>query len=59
MRDPIVNQQGDTRVVDEVQSLLRRWIGGHDDHRSWTKGSGGKVGVIHQGDVGEEVIACC
>lgn len=59
MRDPIVNQQRYARVVDQVQSLLRRRIGGHDDYWSWIKGSGGEVGVVHEGDMGEEVIACC
>ena len=50
MRDPVVDEQRDTRIGEEVLGLEGARVGGHDD-------GGARVpvireeGVVHQGDV--------
>ena len=46
-------------VRDKIQRLFGRGVGGHD--YCWGGGvrGGGQVGVVHEGDVGEEVGAGC
>ena len=59
MRDPVVNEQRDSRIVYQVQSFLRRWICGHNDDRVGVERCRGKVCVVHERNVREHCIACC
>lgn len=59
MRDPIVNQKGDTRVGKKMVRLPRCGVGGHNDGWIRIKGSGGEIGIGHQRDMGSEVVTCC
>ena len=59
MRDPVVNEQRDSRVVYEIQSFLRRGICSHDDDGVGVERRRGKVCVVHKGNVREHCIACC
>lgn len=59
MRDPIVDQQRDVWIRDEVEGFLGGWIGGHDYGGRGRVGGGGEVGVVHEGDVWEVTGACC
>jgi hypothetical protein len=29
VRYPVVNEEGDVRVLDEIEGFLRGWVGGH------------------------------
>ena len=59
MRDPVVNEQRDSRVVYQVYSFLRRWIRSHNDDGIGIEWRRGKVCVIHERDVRKHSIACC
>ena len=50
-----MDQQRDTRVVDKVDGLLRGGVGGHYYRWMRCEGCAGEIGVVHEGDVGEEV----
>jgi len=54
-----VDEEGDVRVRDEVESLFRGGVRGH--YYCWGAAvwRGRQVGVVHEGDVGELVGACC
>lgn len=56
---PVVDQERDPRVREEVVGLAGRGVGGHDDGRVGVVGSRREVGVGHEGDVWGEVITCC
>lgn len=49
--DPVVDEEGDAGIGEEVEGLLGGWVRGHDDCWVGGVGSGGKVGVVHEGDV--------
>lgn len=59
MRHPVVDEQTDVGVTEEVPGLQGLGIRGHDDRgigRKWRCRVGraaGKKGVVHQGNVGE------
>ena len=55
MGNPVVHQERDTRVGDEIQGLFGGWIRGHDDGRVRRERRRGKVGIVHEGDVRKEV----
>jgi len=67
MRDPIVNEEADFGVGEEVEGFFRGRIRSHDYNWSgWEIGrSGGgagcgrEIGVIHKGDVGDVGCAGC
>ena len=59
MRDPVVNEQGDSRVVYQIHSFLRRWICSHNDDGVGVERCRGEVRVVHERDVGKHSIACC
>ena len=50
-----MNQQRDTRVVNKVDGLLGGGVGGHYYRWMRCEGCTREIGVVHQGDVGEEV----
>lgn len=62
MRDPVVHQEGNARVGDEVCGLLGGRVCGHDDCWVRREGCFGEIGVVHEGDMrgrmGREG-ACC
>lgn len=59
MRHPVVDEEGDIGVGDEVKGLFRGGVRGHYYGWSGAVGRGGEVCVVHQGDVGKLVRACC
>lgn len=59
MRYPIVDEEGDAWVGEEVEGFFGGGVGGHYYYGGGGEGGAGEVGVVHQGDVGEEVGACC
>lgn len=54
-----MDEEGDAGVCVEVEGLFGGRVGGHDDGRVGGEGGGGEVGVAHEGDVGDVVVACC
>ena len=50
-----MDQQRDTRVMDKVDSLFGGGVGGHYYRWVGCEGCAGEIGVVHEGDVGEEV----
>jgi len=58
VRDPVVDEEGDVRVGDQVERLLRGGVGGHD--YGWGGGVGRRreVRIIHERDVWVQVRAC-
>jgi hypothetical protein len=46
-------------VRDQVEGFLGGRVCGHNYRRCRRVGAVGQVGVVHQGDVGEEIRACC
>ncbi len=59
MRDPVVDQERDSRVIDEVEGLFGGRVGGHYDDGARVVRGGWQIGVIHEGDVRIEGIAGC
>lgn len=61
VRDPVVHEEGDMWVGEEVGHLLGGGVGGHDDEwgRGVGRGRGREVGVVHEGDGGDVVCAGC
>lgn len=61
--DPVVHEQGDVGVLQEVDGLFRGGVRGHDYEGSGEgelggvvdEGVGGEVGVVHEADVGPVV----
>lgn len=49
---PVVHEDGDVRVFDQVDGFLGGGVGGHDDAGRGGKWGGWEEGVVHQGDVG-------
>lgn len=56
---PVMHQQGNTGVAQQVVGLPRGGVGGHDDGRIRVVGSRGKIGVGHKGNMGSQVVTCC
>ncbi len=59
VRDPIMDQQRYSRVVDEIEGLFGGGVGGHDDDGAGVVRGGGKVGIVHERDMRIESVACC
>ena len=59
MGNPVVDEQGDVWVGDEVIGFLGGRVGCHYYRRRAAVWRGGEVGVVHEGDMGEVVGACC
>ena len=69
--DPVVGEEGDVGVLEEIEGFLGGGVGGHDDEGTggeagagvgmWiggvVEGVGGEVGVVHEGDMGPVVGA--
>ena len=59
MRDPVVDEEANTRIVEEILRLEGLGIRRHYDggvrwkRRGRVGGAAGEEGVVHQGDVGE------
>lgn len=54
VRDPVMHEEGDVGVGEQVQRLPRGGVGGHYDAGVVTvrgEGRAGEVGVVHEGDV--------
>lgn len=49
---PVVDQDRDMRVLDEVDGFLGGGVGGHDDGRCGSEWGGSEEGVVHERDVG-------
>lgn len=47
------------RVLDEVDGFLGGGVGGHDNARRGGEWAGWQEGVVHEGDMGIERVACC
>ena len=41
MRHPVMNEEGHTRIVDQVEGLFGGRVGGHDDDWTWVEGGRG------------------
>ena len=54
-----MNQKGDVWVRDEVVCFPGSWVGGHDNGWRGSEWRGWQVGVVHERDVREHVLACC
>lgn len=59
MGDPVVDEEGDVWVLLEVGHLFGGWVGGHYYGGMGGVRRGGQVGVVHERDVGDVVLACC
>lgn len=51
MRYPIVHEEGDARVGEQIAGFSRGRVRGHDYHGAGAEGGAGEVGVVHEGDV--------
>jgi hypothetical protein len=59
MRDPVVDEERHVWVRDKVERFLGGRVGSHY-YCGWGRvGWCREIGVVHKGDVGEEVGACC
>ena len=56
MRNPVVNEEGDAGVGDQVRCFLGGRIRRHDDDGSGVERRRGEVGVIHEGDMRKESV---
>lgn len=55
---PVMDEEGNVGVGGEVVHLFGGGVGGHDDFGEVVAvGGGGEVGVVHEGDVGDVVVA--
>jgi len=59
MRYPIVDKERDAGIVDKVKRFLGGQIGCHDNGGVGVVGCRGEEGVVHEGDMGIERVACC
>lgn len=59
MRYPIVHEDADVGIVEQVLSLEGLWIRGHYygrigwERTGWVRGATGQEGVVHEGDMGQ------
>ena len=51
MRYPVVDEEGDSWVGEEVEGFSRGGVRCHYYQRRGVEGCGGEVGVVHEGDV--------
>lgn len=54
-----MDEQGDSRISQEMVCFPRRWVGGHYDRWMRVERSRREIGIRHERDVGGEVITCC
>lgn len=54
-----MDEQRDVWIGDQVQSFLRRRVGGHYYARAIRVRRGWQVGVVHESNMGVEVCASC
>jgi len=57
MGNPVVDEERDSRIRNEVVGLLRFRVGGHDDDGRRCEGCRGQVGVVHQRDMRNLIMA--